>query len=219
MVNLPELRLTVFSDYICPFCYVGYHRLMRLRDVYDLKINWCLIEIHPETPPGGKPVSELGYGKTQWQQMMANLDRLAGEEVNQIFGGSVAGRLLSDFVAGDRFVTTNNNFLQVLRDQAALLAARKNKRLVTMAEFEEAKDKVLMGSERRSMVMTEQEKEMTAYHEAGHAIVGRLMPEHDPVHKVTIIPRGRALGVSTFTAASRWRLAVARLRRALGVEP
>jgi len=83
-----------------------------------------------------------------------------------------------------------------LVNEAALLAARKNKRLVTMLEMEEAKDKVMMGAERRSMVMTEQEKEMTAYHEAGHALVALHMPGHDPLHKVTIIPRGRALGVT-----------------------
>ncbi len=83
-----------------------------------------------------------------------------------------------------------------LVNEAALLAARKGKRMVTMAEFEEAKDKVLMGSERRSMVMTEEEKKLTAYHEAGHALVGLFTPRHDPLHKVTIIPRGRALGVT-----------------------
>ncbi len=83
-----------------------------------------------------------------------------------------------------------------LVNEAALLAARKNKRLVTMREFEDAKDKVLMGAERRSMVMTQKEKELTAYHEAGHALVGVFTPGNDPLHKVTIIPRGRALGVT-----------------------
>ena len=83
-----------------------------------------------------------------------------------------------------------------LVNEAALLAARRNKRLVTMLEFEDAKDKVLMGSERRSMVMTLKEKELTAYHEAGHALVGIFTPGNDPLHKVTIIPRGRALGVT-----------------------
>ena len=83
-----------------------------------------------------------------------------------------------------------------LVNEAALLAARKNKRVVTMAEFEEAKDKVMMGAERRSMVMTEEEKKLTAYHEAGHALVILNMPQTDPLHKVTIIPRGRALGVT-----------------------
>ena len=85
-----------------------------------------------------------------------------------------------------------------LVNEAALFAARANKRIVGMEEFERAKDKIMMGAERRSMVMTEEEKRMTAYHEAGHAIVGRLVPEHDPVYKVSIIPRGRALGVTMF---------------------
>ncbi|MBU2583176.1 MAG: ATP-dependent zinc metalloprotease FtsH [Alphaproteobacteria bacterium] len=83
-----------------------------------------------------------------------------------------------------------------LVNEAALLAARRNKRLVTQAEFEDAKDKVMMGAERRSMAMTEEEKLATAYHEAGHAIVNILVPGNDPLHKVTIIPRGRALGVT-----------------------
>ncbi len=85
-----------------------------------------------------------------------------------------------------------------LVNEAALMAARANKRLVTMEDFEKARDKIMMGAERRTMVMSEKEKENTAYHEAGHAIVGRIVPEHDPVHKVTIIPRGRALGVTQF---------------------
>ncbi|MEZ5499423.1 MAG: ATP-dependent zinc metalloprotease FtsH [Steroidobacteraceae bacterium] len=85
-----------------------------------------------------------------------------------------------------------------LVNEAALFAARANKRTVSMDEFDRAKDKILMGAERRSMVMSEQEKKMTAYHEAGHAIVGMTVPEHDPVYKVTIIPRGRALGVTQF---------------------
>ena len=85
-----------------------------------------------------------------------------------------------------------------LVNEAALFAARANRRLVTMEEFEKAKDKIMMGAERKSMVMSEKERINTAYHEAGHAIVGRLMPEHDPVYKVSIIPRGRALGVTMF---------------------
>ena len=85
-----------------------------------------------------------------------------------------------------------------LVNEAALLAARANVRLVGMDQFELAKDKIMMGAERKSMVMSEDEKRNTAYHEAGHAIVGRLMPEHDPVYKVSIIPRGRALGVTMF---------------------
>jgi cell division protease FtsH len=85
-----------------------------------------------------------------------------------------------------------------LVNEAALFAARGNKRVVSMDEFEKAKDKIMMGAERRSMVMSEKEKLNTAYHEAGHAIVGYLVPEHDPVYKVTIIPRGRALGVTMY---------------------
>ncbi len=83
-----------------------------------------------------------------------------------------------------------------LVNEAALLAARSGRRVVTMAEFESAKDKVMMGAERRSMVMTDEEKALTAYHEAGHALVGLKVPKHDPLHKVTIIPRGRALGIT-----------------------
>lgn len=85
-----------------------------------------------------------------------------------------------------------------LVNEAALLAARTNKRLVDMDDMERAKDKIMMGAERRSMVMKEDEKKQTAYHEAGHAIVGLLVPSHDPVYKVSIIPRGRALGVTMF---------------------
>ncbi len=85
-----------------------------------------------------------------------------------------------------------------LCNEAALITAGKDKELVGMQEFEKAKDKIMMGAERKSMAMDETEKKMTAYHEAGHAIVGRLVPEHDPVYKVSIIPRGRALGVTMF---------------------
>ena len=85
-----------------------------------------------------------------------------------------------------------------LINEASLFAARANRRVVTMEEFEKARDKIMMGAERRSMVMSDKEKANTAYHEAGHAIIGRLVPEHDPVHKVTIIPRGRALGVTQY---------------------
>lgn len=85
-----------------------------------------------------------------------------------------------------------------LVNEAALFAARNNDRLVTQSHFEKAKDKILMGVERKSMVMSEEEKKLTAYHEAGHAIVGYLVPEHDPVYKVSIMPRGRALGVTMY---------------------
>jgi cell division protease FtsH len=85
-----------------------------------------------------------------------------------------------------------------LVNEAALFAARENCKDVNMSHFERAKDKIMMGAERRTMVMSEKEKKLTAYHEAGHAIVGRLVPDHDPVYKVSIIPRGRALGVTMF---------------------
>ena len=85
-----------------------------------------------------------------------------------------------------------------LVNEAALFAARENQKFVEMSHFEKAKDKIMMGAERKSMVMSEDEKKLTAYHEAGHAIVGRLVPDHDPVYKVSIIPRGRALGVTMF---------------------
>lgn len=88
--------------------------------------------------------------------------------------------------------------LSNLVNEAALFAARSNKKHVDMDDFERAKDKIMMGAERRSMVMSEKEKKLTAYHEAGHAIIGRLVPSHDPVYKVTIIPRGRALGVTMY---------------------
>jgi len=97
-----------------------------------------------------------------------------------------------------------------LVNEAALLAARIGKRVVTMAEFEAAKDKVMMGAERRSMVMTEEEKRLTAYHEAGHALVAIKVPKYDPLHKVTIIPRGRALGI-TMSLPERDRLSFSKI--------
>jgi cell division protease FtsH len=103
-----------------------------------------------------------------------------------------------------------------LVNEAALIAARANQRLVSMEQFERAKDKILMGAERRSMVMSEAEKRMTAYHEAGHAIVGLSVPEHDPVYKVTIIPRGRALGVTQFLPEQdRYSMSKRRLESAI----
>jgi cell division protease FtsH len=103
-----------------------------------------------------------------------------------------------------------------LVNEAALFAARANQRIVDMVQFERAKDKIMMGAERRSMVMTDEEKRMTAYHEAGHAIVGLTVPEHDPVYKVTIIPRGRALGVTQFLPEQdRYSMSKRRLESAI----
>lgn len=76
----PQLRVTVFSDYICPFCYIGSIRLDRLREQFDLKVDWASLEIHPDNPEQGRPVAELGYPPTQWQEMMAALARMAEEE-------------------------------------------------------------------------------------------------------------------------------------------
>ena len=84
MAEKPELKMTVFSDYICPFCYIGNARLNQLRDQYDLKVNWCFIEIHPETPREGQPVSALDYTAAQWQSMMENLAGQATTEGLQI---------------------------------------------------------------------------------------------------------------------------------------
>ncbi|AIR88200.1 ATP-dependent zinc metalloprotease FtsH [Pseudomonas cremoricolorata] len=109
----------------------------------------------------------------------------AGENVNP----AVIARGTPGFSGAD---------LANLVNEASLFAARNGKRLVEMKEFELAKDKIMMGAERKTMVMSEKEKRNTAYHEAGHAIVGRIVPEHDPVYKVSIIPRGRALGVTMF---------------------
>lgn len=108
--------------------------------------------------------------------------------------------------------------LKNLVNEAALLAARRNKRSVTMAAFEEAKDKVMMGAERRSMVMTEEEKRLTAYHESGHALVAVHMQDSDPIHKATIIPRGRALGmVMRLPEGDRLSVTLAKLRADLAV--
>ena len=80
MSQRPEIKITVFSDYICPFCYVGHHRLMRLKDEYDLKINWCFLEIHPENSAKGEPVTDLDYSSEFWGELMKNLKLLAEEE-------------------------------------------------------------------------------------------------------------------------------------------
>jgi len=105
-----------------------------------------------------------------------------------------------------------------LVNEAALLAARRNKKAVTMTDLEEAKDKVMMGAERRSMVMSDAEKKLTAYHEAGHAVVALHEPESDPIHKATIIPRGRALGmVMRLPEGDRLSMTIAKLRADLAV--
>ncbi|MEM9300819.1 MAG: ATP-dependent zinc metalloprotease FtsH [Pseudomonadota bacterium] len=109
------------------------------------------------------------------------------------YAGNVNAKILARSTPGFSGADLAN-----LVNEAALFAARENDKEVSMDHFERAKDKIMMGAERRSMVMSEEEKKLTAYHEAGHAIVGRVVPQHDPVYKVSIIPRGRALGITMF---------------------
>jgi len=139
----------------------------------------------------------LRPGRFDRQVVVPNPDILGREQILKVHmrkvqvGADADARVIARGTPGFSGADLAN-----LVNEAALLAARAGKRLVTMADFEAAKDKVLMGVERRSMVMTEDEKRLTAYHEAGHALVGLTVPRHDPLHKVTIIPRGRALGVT-----------------------
>ncbi len=139
----------------------------------------------------------LRPGRFDRQVMVPNPDILGREKILKVhmrkvpLGPDVEAKVIARGTPGFSGADLAN-----LVNEAALLAARSNKRVVTMADFESAKDKVMMGAERRSMVMSEEEKEMTAYHEAGHALVGMFVPGNDPLHKVTIIPRGRALGVT-----------------------
>src|SRR5271163_966521 len=139
----------------------------------------------------------LRPGRFDRQVVVGNPDILGREKILKVHmrkvpvGGDVDARVIARGTPGFSGADLAN-----LVNEAALLAARAGRRVVGMAEFESAKDKVMMGAERRSLVMTEKEKELTAYHEAGHALVGLNVPEHDPLHKVTIIPRGRALGVT-----------------------
>ncbi len=139
----------------------------------------------------------LRPGRFDRQVVVGNPDILGREKILKVHmrkvpvGGDVDPRVIARGTPGFSGADLAN-----LVNEAALLAARAGRRVVGMTEFEAARDKVMMGAERRSLVMTEKEKELTAYHEAGHALVGLNVPEHDPLHKVTIIPRGRALGVT-----------------------
>ena len=134
------------------------------------------------------------------RQVTVGLPSVKGRE--QILKVHIKKIKISDQVRIDWLARGTPGFsgaeLANLVNESALFAARLNKELVEMEEFEKAKDKILMGSERKSMAMTNEQKKLTAYHEAGHAIVGRLVPDHDPVYKVSIIPRGRALGVTMY---------------------
>ena len=138
----------------------------------------------------------LRPGRFDRQVVVPNPDILGRERILKVhmrkvpLGPDVEARTIARGTPGFSGADLAN-----LVNEAALLAARKGKRVVFMNEFEEAKDKVMMGSERRSMVMTDEEKKLTAYHEAGHAVVALHCPDSDPIHKATIIPRGRALGM------------------------
>jgi cell division protease FtsH len=139
----------------------------------------------------------LRPGRFDRQVVVGNPDILGREKILKVHmrkvpvGSDVDARTIARGTPGFSGADLAN-----LVNEAALLAARAGRRVVGMAEFEAARDKVMMGTERRSLVMTEKEKELTAYHEAGHALVGLNVPDHDPLHKVTIIPRGRALGIT-----------------------
>jgi len=134
------------------------------------------------------------------RQVTVGLPDIRGRE--QILKVHIRKVSISDDVKPDLIARGTPGFsgadLANLVNEAALMAAKDNKTKVAMSDFERAKDKILMGTERRTLAMTDDERRLTAYHEAGHAIVGRLVPEHDPVYKVTIIPRGRALGVTMY---------------------
>lgn len=134
------------------------------------------------------------------RQVVVGLPDLKGRE--QILKVHMRKKPMSDDVEARDIARGTPGFsgadLANLVNEAALFAARNNNKTITMKDLENAKDKIMMGAERRSMVMSDDEKRMTAYHEAGHCIVGRIVPAHDPVYKVTIIPRGRALGVTMF---------------------
>ncbi|MDO4435278.1 MAG: ATP-dependent zinc metalloprotease FtsH [Cardiobacteriaceae bacterium] len=134
------------------------------------------------------------------RQVTVGLPDLKGRE--QILGVHMKKKPIDEGVKARDIARGTPGFsgadLANLVNEAALFAARRGREKITMQDMEDAKDKIMMGAERRSMVMSDAEKEMTAYHEAGHCIIGRLVPSHDPVYKVTIIPRGRALGVTMF---------------------
>src|SRR5271156_3107921 len=168
-----------------------------LVEMDGFEANDGVILIAATNRPDVLDLALLRPGRFDRQVVVGNPDILGREKILKVHmrkvpvGGDVDPRVIARGTPGFSGADLAN-----LVNEAALLAARGGRRVVGMAEFESAKDKVMMGAERRSLVMTEKEKELTAYHEAGHALVGLNVPEHDPLHKVTIIPRGRALGVT-----------------------
>jgi len=208
------------SDFVEMFVGVG---ASRVRDMFEQakKHAPCIIFIDEIDAVGRHRGAGLGGGHDEREQTLNQLlvldpallrpgrfdrqvvvplpDVRGREKILQVHMSKVP---VADDVRPDLIARGTPGFsgadLANLVNEAALFAARQDKKLVEMAEFERAKDKIMMGAERKSMVMSEDEKKLTAFHEAGHAIVGRLVPDHDPVYKVTIIPRGRALGVTMF---------------------
>ncbi len=181
------------SDFVEMFVGVG---ASRVRDMFEQakKHAPCIIFIDEIDAVGRHRGAGLGGGHDEREQTLNQLLQILKVHMRKVpvsenVEPAVIARGTPGFSGAD---------LANLVNEASLFAARANKRIVEMREFELAKDKIMMGAERKSMVMSEKEKLNTAYHEAGHAIVGRVVPEHDPVYKVSIIPRGRALGVTMF---------------------
>jgi cell division protease FtsH len=177
------------SDFVEMFVGVG---AARVRDMFDnaKKNAPCIIFIDEIDAVGRQRGAGLGGGNDEREQTLNQmLVEMDGFETNlgQDVNASVIARGTPGMSGAD---------LANLCNEAALMAARRNARTVEMQDFEKAKDKILMGPERKSMVMPETERKNTAYHESGHALIGKMLPKCDPVHKVTIIPRGRALGVT-----------------------
>ena len=170
-----------------------------LVEMDGFEANDGIIVIAATNPPDVLDPALLRPGRFD-RQVVVGLPDIRGRE--QILKVHMRKVPLSDDVDASIIARGTPGFsgadLANLVNESALFAARAGKRVVEMDEFEKAKDKIMMGAERKSMVMSEKEKRNTAYHEAGHAIVGRMMPAHDPVYKVSIIPRGRALGVTMF---------------------
>ncbi len=170
-----------------------------LVEMDGFEMNDGIIVIAATNRPDGLDPALLRPGRFD-RQVVVGLPDIRGRE--QILKVHMRKVPMGDDVAPAVIARGTPGFsgadLANLVNEASLFAARSGKRIVEMKEFELAKDKIMMGAERKSMVMSEKEKQNTAYHEAGHAIVGRVVPEHDPVYKVSIIPRGRALGVTMF---------------------
>jgi len=170
--------------------------IQMLVEMYGCETNLGVIVVAATTRPEVLDAALLRPGRFDRQVTVPNPDIRGREKILSVHARKVP--LGPDFdlrVIARGCPGFSGADLANLVNEAALMAARIGRRFVTMDDFENAKDKVMMGAERRSMVMSDDEKKLTAYHEAGHAIVGLNVPQHDPIHKATIIPRGRALGL------------------------